>query len=375
MIGARRRRLTFSVVLATSIGVTACSTADDRSPVAAPDPASRSDGQPPGLDNIIGTSDALVEVASVAILDRFLLEDGTEHQLYEVEVSEVLFSASRSGDGTPLAEAGLAPGSLLVREGLGYQEREPRLADGAEDIVLVLEHFENAPLLRAEWGVQLAILDRDGLISVLGEDSDARQEELSQMAELTGLGGTDLLVEWVAQNERVRSGRASVATLDEHYRALRDQSSTTWYDLPRAVRPLDPALTPAEVLAGLSTFPALIVIDESIALHEGQLAIANDEGIAYVTELSVGTHQASLLGPRRATWTVAVSGSGVVGEQTELGRFRPTRVGPLILHVVEDAGTPSGLLVELLEVSDVELGAAIQAQRVAPGVGRRSPAG
>ena len=124
---------------------------------------------------------------------------------------------------------------------------------------------------------------------------------------------------YVAYGGDTERGPMLTAYLAAEEAAHDDAAAAAWWAMPVEKRPLDPELTPPEVLAGLVQVQILVRVDEAARLEGVVSVIRTPLGVSHAAELSVGSFSASILVPPGEPWEIVISRDPYMGEGTVVG--------------------------------------------------------
>ncbi|HEX9994830.1 MAG TPA: hypothetical protein VGB14_18025 [Acidimicrobiales bacterium] len=272
--------------------------------------------------------DAVVEAEAVAPVERFSTTSTAHHLLLTLDGAAPRYQAtSPAGGGDP---PGPIPGErLTVREPTGASEATSVFAGvvPGTPVLVTLAWFADRPDYRTPWGVVVAFtVDPDGAVHALGPSGATIDEQLGRIAD--GGATVDTVVDWVGEADARRADPSAPAPLHAAYGSAASApearaAGDDWYQLPATVRPLDPELTPPEVLDGLDLRAVLIDVADPGRFDGELLVIRTPLGVADVSELAAGTHPTSVLVPPTGRWDVVVTDEDG-GAETPIGTVPPT---------------------------------------------------
>jgi hypothetical protein len=138
--------------------------------------------------------------------------------------------------------------------------------------------------------------------------------QLSELSDrFPALSDSELIRAWTMEADAERRGEeAGPITL-----ALRDLSQrdlySDWFGLPEDERPLDPELTPPEILSALKSVEILVDIESAPQDEDRFLVIKTDSGIVHAVSLAAGNHALEVLAQLGDDWRVVVTDKPVRG--------------------------------------------------------------
>lgn len=318
------------------------------------------------LSGVLDASDALVIVDGVKKLDSVVSESGAEYQVFEVSVQDVLYQVKTPNQGIDMeypAPPAIALGILRVYEPLGSevsrQGSPPASEMAAADVdsshmaVLFLGYWAPEVYLDwpATWGVvSIAMLQPDGAIGFVGDREGRLASDLTVAGAGTAatLQGTEQLTAWLVEKDVIRGGGPEGPMQAAFNAAQPDPGRDAWFSMDPSARPLDPELTPPEVLATLVETPIMIFVSNGANAGGRYLAILTDSGVAHVAELSGGSHPATVFTNPGEQWRVVVT-----DRPDQLGRGRE-----LATVAGLERAAAGGVILELTDRADATAGEA-----------------
>lgn len=290
----------------------------------------------PELVYTVNDADAVV-VASDVELGEAAEREGVEYRFVSMTVDDVLYTAHTSlselrvGEALRAqygAEAESVPPTLTpdvrIRAHEVVTDHEitmPQLTadvDSGGSYVLLLQYVDRRlfPEHPTDWILMFAATPGPlGKVIVPHTNGPQWTSELQRLAKLRpDLATQDVsqvMSDWLQDVDGERSGvTAQPGTILASVRDAEQPPLNTdaaWYASSSDVRPLDPELTPDDVLADLRSVTVLIDIEGTIT-DRTYLVIRNEMGVSHVAELSAGSHPATLLAPEGAAWTIELTG-------------------------------------------------------------------
>lgn len=315
------RRIFFAVSAAVVLGVVAGIALASRS-----SPEHESTGVPQSLSSEIAGSDLLVRGANVEALAAAEFDFGVVDS-WAIDVIEVIHTGQVAATQWQEPEVeyvipAVTPGENLVVGAMRASDdtQAHQFDEVGSNVVVGATYF---PPHRRNWDESgwfvsfVATVGADGTVTFHHSASENLwRSQLTDLRDVynSSMSDIDLLVAWIAEEDAIRQGAAG-GPISTAFASLGSRDPwADWYNLPPEERPLDPELTPPDVLASLTTVNLLVDIETAPEPDERFFVVKADSGIVHSAVLTAGNHAVEVLTAPGDSWRVVATDNPVRGQ-------------------------------------------------------------
>jgi len=282
-----------------------------------------------GLRALGGGSDAVLTVEATEVVGTTDIHDFATVETWTVEVIAVDFFAEHLASQWQTPEKDLSVPNVQTSQRLevawvtpvplrnihNYDLDKP----GVYTIGLTYNDPDRINGLRSPWTLNfVAEVNKNGVL-LQGPDHlvGVWQDHLETLASLAGTQtGPDLLAAWAAEHDAIRGGGEPGPLLRSQIDYVDPDRHAWFYRLPSDERPLDPSLTPPEVLATL--VETTLILDPGDSNPDDFIHIRSSTGVVYVASVGADVHPATVLSKPGDAWEVLISPTPKVGRDSTL---------------------------------------------------------
>lgn len=284
------------------------------------------------LGDVLRRTDVVISAAGVRATQDWVTDD-LRYEAWALTIADVIFvsdvpqSAWHYPDEEAVALPKLVPGmEIAALESLGTAaaNRQSVVADlnesaargriSVDRYIVGLTWWDAArfPDRPAEWSVSfIGRIDKTA-VAFAGRDSSLWKSDMDGVrnsgAIVSESSDVDLLVAWLTEVVESRATGSEGPIESAHYAALASPSfRQRWDATDPKDRPLDPELTPPDVLSELREMPLFVHVEESARRSDRYVIVRTASGVAHVAHLSGGTHPAPTFTAPGDAWEVWIA--------------------------------------------------------------------